>query len=113
MLCHLFILPWWSHPHPPTHWTGAVNGAGLAMATLDLIKHHGGQPANFLDIGGSASSQEVKNAFQVISSDSNVCGVPVCCVASCFSLSHVSPTPTPPPAGACHSGQHLWWHHQV
>ena len=50
----------------------AVNGAGLAMATMDLIKLYGGQPANFLDIGGGASTEEVLNAFEVISSDRNV-----------------------------------------
>ena len=44
----------------------------MAMATLDLIQYHGGEPANFLDIGGSASANEVKNAFQVISGDNNV-----------------------------------------
>lgn len=49
-----------------------VNGAGLAMATMDLIKLYGGQPANFLDIGGGASTEEVLNAFEVISSDRNV-----------------------------------------
>ena len=52
--------------------TSTVNGAGLAMATMDLIKLYGGQPANFLDIGGSASTEEVKNAFKVISQDRNV-----------------------------------------
>ena len=62
------------------------------MATLDLIKHHGGQPANFLDIGGNASTEEVKNAFQVISSDHNVCGAQMCAVnaaVSCFTVSRV------------------------
>ena len=51
----------------------AVNGAGLAMATMDLIQHHGGSPANFLDIGGGASTEEVENAFRVINSDKKVC----------------------------------------
>ena len=50
-----------------------VNGAGLAMATMDLIQHHGGSPANFLDIGGGASTEEVENAFRVINSDKKVC----------------------------------------
>jgi len=49
-----------------------VNGAGLAMATMDLIKHFGGQPANFLDVGGSSSPEKVKNAFRIILSDPNV-----------------------------------------
>ena len=49
-----------------------VNGAGLAMATMDIIKLHGGNPANFLDVGGGATSQQVKEAFRIISSDSKV-----------------------------------------
>ncbi len=49
-----------------------VNGAGLAMATMDIIKLHGGEPANFLDVGGGASEEQVKNAFRIILSDRNV-----------------------------------------
>ncbi len=49
-----------------------VNGAGLAMATMDIIKLYGGQPANFLDIGGGASAEKVAAAFQIILSDVNV-----------------------------------------
>ena len=49
-----------------------VNGAGLAMATMDLIKLHGGQPANFLDVGGGATATTVSKAFQIILSDHNV-----------------------------------------
>jgi succinyl-CoA synthetase beta subunit len=49
-----------------------VNGAGLAMATMDIIKLHGGDPANFLDVGGSATEQQVKEAFKIITSDSQV-----------------------------------------
>ncbi len=49
-----------------------VNGAGLAMATMDIIKLYGGQPANFLDIGGGASAEKVAAAFQIILSDGNV-----------------------------------------
>ena len=49
-----------------------VNGAGLAMATMDIIKLAGGEPANFLDVGGGASAEQVKNAFQIILSDKNV-----------------------------------------
>lgn len=49
-----------------------VNGAGLAMATMDSIKHNGGEPANFLDVGGSATEQAVTKAFEIISSDSKV-----------------------------------------
>jgi len=49
-----------------------VNGAGLAMATMDLVKLAGGEPANFLDVGGGANEEQVKNAFRVILSDKNV-----------------------------------------
>ena len=49
-----------------------VNGAGLAMATMDIIKLAGGEPANFLDVGGAASAETVKNGFKIILSDSNV-----------------------------------------
>ena len=49
-----------------------VNGAGLAMATMDLIKLHGGNPANFLDVGGTATKERVSEAFKIILSDSNV-----------------------------------------
>ena len=49
-----------------------VNGAGLAMATMDIIKYAGGAPANFLDVGGGASAEQVKNAFRILLSDKNV-----------------------------------------
>jgi succinyl-CoA synthetase beta subunit len=49
-----------------------VNGAGLAMATMDIIKHHGGSPANFLDVGGGATAAQVTQAFKILTSDSNV-----------------------------------------
>jgi succinyl-CoA synthetase beta subunit len=49
-----------------------VNGAGLAMATMDIIKHHGGNPANFLDVGGGATAEMVTNAFQILLGDQNV-----------------------------------------
>lgn len=49
-----------------------VNGAGLAMSTMDIIKHHGGEPANFLDVGGGASTEQVTQAFKMILSDPNV-----------------------------------------
>src|SRR5688500_4384245 len=48
-----------------------VNGAGLAMATMDLIKFYGGEPANFLDIGGSSNPEKVVNALKIITSDPN------------------------------------------
>jgi len=52
-----------------------VNGAGLAMASLDIIKMYGGDPANFLDVGGGATKEKVSNAFQIILSDESVKGI--------------------------------------
>ena len=52
-----------------------VNGAGLAMATMDIIKLHGEEPANFLDVGGGANTDKVKEAFKIILSDKNVKGI--------------------------------------
>jgi len=49
-----------------------VNGAGLAMATMDIIKYAGGSPANFLDVGGGANAEQIKNAFHILTSDPNV-----------------------------------------
>ena len=52
-----------------------VNGAGLAMATMDIIKLYGGEPANFLDVGGGASKEKVSQAFRILLADSRVRGV--------------------------------------
>jgi len=52
-----------------------VNGAGLAMATMDIIQHYGGMPANFLDVGGGASEEQVSAAFKIIMKDPNVQGI--------------------------------------
>jgi len=52
-----------------------VNGAGLAMATMDIIKHYGGEPANFLDVGGGASKEQVTAAFKIILADPQVKGI--------------------------------------
>jgi succinyl-CoA synthetase beta subunit len=49
-----------------------VNGAGLAMSTMDIIKLHGGDPANFLDVGGGANADQVTEAFRILLSDKNV-----------------------------------------
>jgi succinyl-CoA synthetase beta subunit len=49
-----------------------VNGAGLAMATMDIIKYAGGQPANFLDVGGGANAEQIENAFRILLSDASV-----------------------------------------
>ncbi|WP_066365014.1 ADP-forming succinate--CoA ligase subunit beta [Neobacillus fumarioli] len=52
-----------------------VNGAGLAMATMDIVKYYGGEPANFLDVGGGATAEKVTEAFKIILSDPNVKGI--------------------------------------
>ncbi len=52
-----------------------VNGAGLAMSTMDIIKHYGGDPANFLDVGGGATAEKVTEAFKIILSDESVKGI--------------------------------------
>jgi succinyl-CoA synthetase beta subunit len=52
-----------------------VNGAGLAMATMDLIEHHGGSPANFLDVGGGTTAERVSKAFELIQTEVNVKGI--------------------------------------
>ncbi len=52
-----------------------VNGAGLAMATMDLIEHHGGSPANFLDVGGGTTAERVAKAFELIQTEKNVAGI--------------------------------------
>ncbi|WP_141730973.1 ADP-forming succinate--CoA ligase subunit beta [Oligoflexus tunisiensis] len=52
-----------------------VNGAGLAMATMDIVKHYGGKPANFLDVGGGASQETVTNAFRILFADPGVKGL--------------------------------------
>jgi len=49
-----------------------VNGAGLAMATMDIIKLAGGSPANFLDVGGGANAEQIRNAFKILMSDNSV-----------------------------------------
>jgi succinyl-CoA synthetase beta subunit len=52
-----------------------VNGAGLAMATMDIVKLYGAEPANFLDVGGGATKEKVTEAFKIITSDKNVKGI--------------------------------------
>ena len=52
-----------------------VNGAGLAMATMDIIKSFGGEPANFLDVGGSATAEKVRDAFEILLSDEKICAI--------------------------------------
>ena len=60
-----------------------VNGAGLAMATMDIIKLHGGTPANFLDVGGGATAHQVTEAFKLITSDKKVPHSVCVCVRVC------------------------------
>ncbi|MGB1700701.1 MAG: succinate--CoA ligase subunit beta, partial [Nannocystaceae bacterium] len=52
-----------------------VNGAGLAMATMDIIKYFGAEPANFLDVGGGATKEKVTEAFKIITQDPNLTGI--------------------------------------
>ena len=52
-----------------------VNGAGLAMATVDIIKFYGGEPANFLDVGGDSTVEKIAEAFRIMQSDDQVCSV--------------------------------------
>ena len=52
-----------------------VNGAGLAMATMDIIKLYGGEPANFLDVGGGANKEKVAQAFKILLADARVRGL--------------------------------------
>ena len=61
-----------------------VNGAGLAMATMDIIKLHGGDPANFLDVGGGATASQVKEAFKIITADPKVSCYNCTLLHNCF-----------------------------
>ena len=60
-----------------------VNGAGLAMATMDIIKLHGGNPANFLDVGGGVNEDQVLEAFKLLTFDKQVCTYVCVCVCVC------------------------------
>ena len=60
------------HPLHSTPHTYTVNGAGLAMATMDIIKLHNGEPANFLDVGGGVSEDQVLRAFKLLTKDPQV-----------------------------------------
>jgi len=59
-------------PNNDNNCSVSVNGAGLAMATMDIIKLHGGEPANFLDVGGGATPAQVTEAFRLITADPKV-----------------------------------------
>ena len=63
-----------------------VNGAGLAMATMDIIKLYGAEPANFLDVGGGATEEMVKNAFRIILQDEWQVSLLISLVASCAAI---------------------------
>ena len=75
-----------------------VNGAGLAMATMDIIKLAGGSPANFLDVGGGASAEQVENAFRILLSDQNVKAVLINIFGGIMRCDIVA-------SGRCRSGQ--------
>lgn len=70
---------WVCYRYPAIHieqqLTSIVNGAGLAMATMDIIKLNGGSPANFLDVGGGATPAAIKSAFELITSDPKVTAI--------------------------------------
>ena len=68
---HFQLIPLFLHSKT----NGTVNGAGLAMATMDIIKLNGGSPANFLDVGGGATPAAIKSAFELITSDPKVSAV--------------------------------------
>jgi hypothetical protein len=85
-----------------------VNGAGLAMATMDIIKYHGGNPANFLDVGGGASAAQVKNAFELITSDPRVCRPRRSTVQTFQPISLRSTR-----LGSSCVRQYLWWHYAM
>jgi hypothetical protein len=100
----------------------AVNGAGLAMSTMDIIKLHGGAPANFLDVGGGATVEQVTEAFRIITSDPKVYVYSLSlalltCIQTgdtlgmelTFSVILLLPSGT----GQCHHGEHLWRHHAL
>jgi succinyl-CoA synthetase beta subunit len=74
-----------------------VNGAGLAMATMDIIKYAGGSPANFLDVGGGASAEQVKNAFRILLSDPAVRTVFINILAAFFVATYWQPEWWPRP----------------
>ena len=77
------LIPFFPRFSTLDHWVVAldgeigcmVNGAGLAMATMDIIKLYGAEPANFLDVGGGATKEKVTEAFKIITSDPNVKGI--------------------------------------
>lgn len=94
--------------------SSVVNGAGLAMATMDIIKLHGGTPANFLDVGGGATAHQVTEAFKLITSDRKVRrrACPSEHVRTCV-LFPGQWTVCLCPSGPGHPGQHLWRHHEV
>jgi succinyl-CoA synthetase beta subunit len=71
-----------------------VNGAGLAMATMDIIKLHGGSPANFLDVGGGATSKQVATALKILTSDPNVKAILVNIFGGIMRVS-LAPPPSP------------------
>ena len=84
-----------------------VNGAGLAMATMDIIKYAGGSPANFLDVGGGASAEQVKNAFRILLSDPHVKAVLINIFGGILRCDRSPPAWSTPPA-SCTSRCPSW-----
>ncbi len=83
-----------------------VNGAGLAMATMDIIKYAGGMPANFLDVGGGANAEQVTHAFEILLSDKNVKAVLINIFGGILrvdTLARVSSKRPPRPISSCRS----------
>ena len=80
-----------------------VNGAGLAMATMDIIKYAGGSPANFLDVGGGASAEQVKNAFRILMADPSRESASSSTFSAASSAATCSPPVSSPPQKICNS----------
>src|SRR5437763_1489993 len=85
-----------------------VNGAGLAMATMDIVKLAGGEPANFLDVGGGASPEQIENAFRLLSSDPSVKAVFINVFGGILRVDRLAEGVTPGKGGTTHAGFAVW-----
>ena len=90
-----------------------VNGAGLAMATMDIIELHGGRPANFLDVGGGANAAQVTEAFKILTSDKNVKALLVRACARARRAAAGASVCGLRGRAAGRAGEHFWRHHEV
>jgi succinyl-CoA synthetase beta subunit len=94
---------------------GLINGAGLAMAMMDLVKLKGGNPANFLDVGGAATSEQIQHGFTILNNDSHVCailvnifgGITRCDTVARGIIASVNETPLTKPLVICLKGTNL------